>query len=60
MIITYADDTHHKQLAEFFINKNVTLNQAYAWLRTHKYIVKGLKYKAVKVLGFMQIHKERP
>ena len=55
MVRTYASDTQHLQLAQFFLDKGVNIDQAYRWLRQHKYIVKGLYFKATAVLAQMQL-----
>ena len=53
MIRTYASDAQHTQLAQFFLDKGANMDQAYRWLRQHKYIAKGLYYQAAKVLAHM-------
>jgi len=54
MIRTLASDEQTQKLAQFFISKEATQQQTYEWLRQHKYTVKGVTYRAMKVLGYMQ------
>ena len=55
MIRTFASDSQHTQLAQFFLDKGANMDQAYRWLRQHKYTVKDRYYKATAVLTAMQL-----
>ena len=55
MVRTFASDSQHIQLAQFFLERGANLDQAYRWLRQHKYVVEGLYFKATAVLAQMQL-----
>jgi hypothetical protein len=55
MVRTFASDSQHIQLAQFFVERGHNMDQAYRWLRQHKYMIKDRYYKATAVLTQMQL-----
>lgn len=55
MIRTFASDAQTLAVAKQFVAQNATLDQAYRYLRQHKYIIKDRYYKYTAVLTQMQL-----
>lgn len=55
MVRTFASDSQVLVVAQQFVAQNATPDQAYRWLRRHKYMVKDRYYKATAVLAQMQL-----
>lgn len=55
MIRTFASDAQVLAVARQFVTQNATLDQAYRYLRQHKYMIKGRYYKYTAVLKQMQL-----
>ena len=55
MIRTYASDAQTLAVAQQFVAQHATLDQAYRYLRQHKYMIKDRYYKATAVLSAMQL-----